>query len=162
MRREISEKDSTKALAGSKGAASEPNTPAESQTGSVGSESGKPHLFAPLRPSPHASSEEKRPFLGRERGGHKYTGLPSMLSSFARWLRLQRLAEEHVKSKGLQSLGKDTFKRPLASPLGLDEPKHPTQAAQRPQFPLAMFRKRSIRSCGAINFIVRVRIFFQV
>lgn len=160
MRREISEKDSTKALAGSKGAASEPSTPAESQTGSVGSESGKPHLFAPLRPSPHASSEEKRPFLGRQRGGHKYTGLPSQqLCSVA---QIAALSGGTCQVKGLQSLGKDTFKKPLASPLGLDEPKHPTQAAQRPQFPLAMFRKRSIRSCRAINFIVRVRIFFQV
>lgn len=71
MRQANSEKNSAKSSGGFEGAASEPSTPAESQTGSVGSESGRPHLFAPLRPSPPAPSEEKSLFLRREQRSHK-------------------------------------------------------------------------------------------
>lgn len=61
-----------KSSGGFEGAVSEPSTPAESQTGSVRSESGKPHLFAPLRPSPPAASEEKSLFLRSEQRSHKW------------------------------------------------------------------------------------------
>lgn len=109
MRQVISE---NKSSGGFDGAASEPSTPAVSQTGSVGSESGKPHLFAPLRPAPLASSEEKRPFLRSEQRGHKYTGLPPSLSNSSQWLTLQHLAEKHVKSKGYNLLAKILSKAP--------------------------------------------------
>lgn len=114
-----------KSSGGFEGAASEPSTPAESQTGSVRSESGKPHLFAPLRPSPPAPSEEKSLFLRSEQRSHKcflfffyvfyfFTTFAQHRFSLKSVTQIPALSGETRKVKGSQSLGKDrhTLERP--------------------------------------------------